>query len=53
MMNLNYDFFKIDKILKPKKGRLLISEPFLQDAYFKRSVIVIAELLRSENESRN
>lgn len=43
IMNLNYDFFKIDKTLKPKKGRLLISEPFLQDTYFKRSVILITE----------
>jgi len=42
-MNLNYDFFRIDKTLKPKKGRLLISEPFLQDAYFKRSVILLTE----------
>ncbi len=42
-MNLNYDFFKIDKILKPKKGRLLISEPFLQDTYFRRSVVLLTE----------
>jgi len=42
-MDLNYDFFKIDKNLKPRKGRILISEPFLQDAYFRRSVILLTE----------
>ena len=50
IMNLNYDFFKIDEhLLYPKKGRLLISEPFLQDAYFKRSVVLLTE--HSENGS--
>jgi putative transcriptional regulator len=29
--------------LKPIKGRLLISEPFLVDYYFKRSVVLLAE----------
>ena len=29
--------------LKPCKGRLLISEPFLNEPYFKRSVILLAE----------
>ena len=42
-MDLDYDFFKIEKNLKPKKGRILISEPFLQDAYFRRSVILLTE----------
>ena len=27
----------------PKKGRLLISEPFLDDKYFKRSVVLLCE----------
>ncbi|RLD54348.1 MAG: YqgE/AlgH family protein [Bacteroidetes bacterium] len=29
--------------LKPAKGRILISEPFLLDYYFKRSVVLLAE----------
>lgn len=29
--------------LKPDKGRLLISEPFLTDAYFQRSVVLLVE----------
>lgn len=29
--------------LKPDKGRLLISEPFLSDAYFQRSVVLLVE----------
>ena len=29
--------------LKPAKGRLLISEPFLNEPYFKRSVIILVE----------
>lgn len=29
--------------LKPTKGRILISEPFLVDHYFKRSVVLLAE----------
>lgn len=40
----------IDKILKirtndikPSKGRILISEPFLMDYFFRRSVVLLAE----------
>jgi putative transcriptional regulator len=29
--------------LKPTKGKILISEPFLLDYYFKRSVVLLAE----------
>ena len=36
-------------MLKPKKGRLLISEPSLEDANFFRSVILLA--VHNENES--
>lgn len=36
------NFKKLNK-LKPKKGRILISEPFLDDDYFKRSVILLCE----------
>lgn len=34
---------KPKKILKPMKGRLLISEPSLSDFYFKQSVVLLAE----------
>lgn len=38
------DIFKIKhNNLLPKKGRLLISEPFLQNAYFQRSVVLLVE----------
>ena len=33
----------ISNKLNPEKGRLLISEPFLNDDYFKRSVILLCE----------
>ncbi|MFW5656414.1 MAG: YqgE/AlgH family protein [Mariniphaga sp.] len=43
-MEFEYDFFKIDKALaKPKKGKILISEPFLNDTYFKRSIVLLTE----------
>ena len=29
--------------IKPTQGRILISEPFLQDHYFKRSVVLLAD----------
>ena len=29
--------------IKPAKGKILISEPFLSDYYFKRSVVLLAE----------
>lgn len=29
--------------LKPEKGKILISEPFLQDAYFQRAVVLLIE----------
>jgi len=36
------DFFKIEhENLMPEKGNLLISEPFSNDAYFKRSVVLL------------
>lgn len=37
-----FNFRKINK-LAPKKGRILISEPFLEDEYFKRAVILLCE----------
>lgn len=42
-MILNYNFFEPDNRLEPQKGRILISEPFLQDNYFKRSIVLITE----------
>ena len=38
------DIFKIrHNNLQPEKGNILISEPFLQDAYFQRSVVLLVE----------
>lgn len=37
------DYFHINKNFRPKKGDLLISEPFLPDSNFKRTVILICE----------
>lgn len=39
-----HDILKIkSNSLKPSKGKILISEPFLTDYYFKRSVVLLAE----------
>jgi putative transcriptional regulator len=37
------DFFKYKNKIKPEKGRLLISEPFLPDPNFERTIILICE----------
>ena len=38
------NIFKIDPgNIKPMQGRVLISEPFLNDYYFKRSVVLLVE----------
>jgi putative transcriptional regulator len=42
-MQINYDFFGTDQNLSLQKGRILISEPFLLDNYFKRSIVLITE----------
>jgi putative transcriptional regulator len=42
-MQINYDFFDVNNTLLPQKGRILISEPFLMDNYFKRSIVLITE----------
>jgi putative transcriptional regulator len=43
-MNSEIDFFKIEaNNIAPEKGRILISEPFLNDIYFKRSIILLTE----------
>ena len=44
------DIFKIEhNNLPPEKGKILISEPFLNDLYFQRSVVLLIE--HNENGS--
>lgn len=45
---LDYTITELNK-LNPKKGRLLIAEPFMDDSYFKRSVVLLTE--HNENGS--
>jgi putative transcriptional regulator len=42
-MQIHYNFFQTENTLLPQKGRILISEPFLMDNYFKRSIVLITE----------
>jgi putative transcriptional regulator len=43
-MNSEIDFFKIEtNNIAPQKGRILIAEPFLNDIYFKRSIVYLTE----------
>jgi putative transcriptional regulator len=42
-MNLEFDFFDIKNDKKATQGCVLISEPFLNDTYFKRSVVYLTE----------
>lgn len=43
-MKIDLDIFRIkNNNVKPKKGRILISEPFLQGYYFSRSIILLTE----------
>lgn len=37
------EFFKYKNQMKPEKGRLLISEPFLPDPNFERTVVLLCE----------
>jgi len=37
------DFFSIENKLVAEQGRVLISEPFLNDTYFRRSVVLLTE----------
>lgn len=39
---LDYTIKNLNK-LSPKKGRLLLAEPFMADPYFKRSVVLLTE----------
>ncbi len=41
---LNIDFFKIKtNNIRPKKGRVLIADPFASDFFFTRSVVLLTE----------
>lgn len=42
-MVLNYKFFEPDENQEPQKGKALVSEPFLLDNYFKRSIVILTE----------
>lgn len=43
-MNIDYDIFKIQSNdVMPSKGKILISEPFLDDSTFGRSVILLID----------
>ena len=42
-MKHDFDFFKIQSKLRPQKGRIIISEPFLQGNYFCRSTILLVD----------
>jgi len=42
-MDLNIDFFHIVNNKEAKGGNVLISEPFLSDNYFRRSVVYLTE----------
>ncbi len=43
-MDSEIGFFKIEtNNLAPQKGRILVAEPFLNDIYFKRSIVFITE----------
>jgi putative transcriptional regulator len=43
-MNSEIDYFKIEtNNISPHKGCVLIAEPFLNDIYFKRSIVFITE----------
>jgi putative transcriptional regulator len=42
-MKIDFDFFKIHSRVKPQKGRIIISEPFLQGNYFCRSTVLLVD----------
>lgn len=42
-MLLDLDIFKIDNKLQPKRGRVLIAEPFLPGGYFNRSAVLLVQ----------
>lgn len=42
-IELEHNYLKIKNKLKPKKGRVLISQPFSSDDLFKRSIVLLTE----------
>jgi len=43
-MDTDFNIFKIEyNKVAPQKGRILVAEPFLQDTYFKRSIVLLTE----------
>ena len=43
-MNINSDIFKIQSNnVMPSRGKILISEPFLNDVTFGRSVVLLVD----------
>jgi len=42
-MKIDFDFFKIQRKLSPKKGRIIISEPLLGGNFFSRSAVLLVE----------
>jgi putative transcriptional regulator len=42
-MTLDSNFFKVDNIISPKQGKVLIAEPFLEDVNFSHSVVLLTE----------
>lgn len=43
-MDSEIDYFRIEaNHLSPQKGSILIAEPFLNDIYFKRSIVLLTE----------
>lgn len=42
-MYISFDIFKTDQNIIPAQGKVLVSEPFLGDHYFKRSVVLLTE----------
>ncbi len=43
-MDLNFDFFQVEpEDHQVNQGKVLISEPFLSDNYFKRSIVFLVE----------
>jgi putative transcriptional regulator len=42
-MKIDFDLFNIHNSLKPKLGRVLVSEPLSRDGFFGRSVVLLTE----------
>jgi putative transcriptional regulator len=40
---MDIDYFSSDELIEPQVGDLLISEPYLPDKNFERSVVLLCE----------